>query len=291
VTVRELRVVVVAEDFEGAVEFYRDGLGLASRAAVSGPGGAEVVILEAGRATLEIANPAQRDFIDEVEVGRVGVSPASRVAFEVDDAAAATARLATAGATVLAEPRATPFGSVNARLEAPGLQVTLFETRAGVEIRDATPADWDAAWVFVQPILAAGETYTLPRELGEDAARDYWFPADGGTVVAVRDGTVAGIGKWLPNQRGPGAHVANASFMVDPVRAGQGIGRRLGEHVLRRAKADGFTAMQFNAVVATNTGAVRLWRDLGFVVVGTVPGAFDHPRHGPVDLLIMYRAL
>jgi GNAT superfamily N-acetyltransferase len=100
-----------------------------------------------------------------------------------------------------------------------------------------------------------------------------------------------GVAKWLPNQGGPGAHVANASFVVDPAHGGKGIGRALAEHVLRRAKDDGYRAMQFNAVVATNAGAVRLWGSLGFTVVGTVPAAFEHPTQGLVPLMIMYRAL
>jgi GNAT superfamily N-acetyltransferase len=291
VSVRELRVVVVAEEYEAALRFFRDGLGLVARDAVSGPGGAEVAILEAGRATVEIANPAQRDFIDEVEVGRRGVAPAIRLAFEVDDVGGVTARLVGAGASEVAGPRETPFGSVNARLDAPGgVQITVFE-RVGVRVRDAEAADWDAVWPFVRGIVAAGETYTLPRDIGEADAREYWFPAVGGTVVAVDGGVPVGIGKWLPNQAGPGAHVANASFMVDPAHGGKGIGRALAEDVLRRARADGYTAMQFNAVVARNAGAVKLWRDLGFAVVGTVPGGFEHPRHGTVDLLIMHRAL
>jgi L-amino acid N-acyltransferase YncA/predicted enzyme related to lactoylglutathione lyase len=301
VTVRELRVVVVAEDYAAAVRFFRDGLGLGARDAVAGPGGAEVTILEAGRATVEIANPAQRDYIDEVEVGRPGVAPPIRLAFEVDGAQAVTERLVAAGATEVAAPRPTPFGSVNARLDAPGgVQITVFErdkpapaaTSSGeLVIRDAEAGDWAAIWPFFREIVAAGETYTWPRDMGEDAARAAWFPPLARTVVALLGGTVVGTAKIQPNQGGPGAHVANASFMVDPAYDGRGIGRALGEYVLARAKADGYRAMQFNAVVASNAAAVRLWSALGFTVVGTVPAAFDHPRLGPIPLLIMHRAL
>ncbi|CAM3908732.1 GNAT family N-acetyltransferase [Nocardiopsis gilva] len=94
-----------------------------------------------------------------------------------------------------------------------------------------------------------------------------------------------------PNQPGPGAHVASASFMVAPGRAGKGVGRALGTHVLDRARADGYRGMQFNAVVETNTRAVGLWRSLGFGIVGTVPGAFQHPEQGDVGLHIMYQRL
>ncbi|MEU4715541.1 VOC family protein [Micromonospora purpureochromogenes] len=129
-TVRQLRLVVEAEDYDAAVAFFRDALGLPEQAAFSGAGDARVVILDAGRATLEIANPAQKRMIDEVEVRQV--APKIRVAFEVDDAAAATARLVAAGATQIAPPTVTPWHSLNSRLDAPaGLQLTLFE-----ELRD-----------------------------------------------------------------------------------------------------------------------------------------------------------
>jgi L-amino acid N-acyltransferase YncA len=293
-----LRVVVAAEEYDVAVGFYRDALGMREQAAFAGPGGARVTILDAGRATLEIANPAQRAYIDEVEVGRE-VAPRIRLAFEVDDVAGVTRALLAAGATEVAAPRPTPFGSVNARLEAPAeLQITLFEPDApapaaagDLVIRDARPEDWAGIWPFFRQIVAAGETYTWPRDMSEHDARAAWFPSPGRTVVASVAGTVVGTAKTQPNQAGPGAHVANASFMVDPAYGGRGIGRALAEHVLARARADGYRAMQFNAVVASNAGAVRLWSSLGFTVVGTVPAAFDHPRLGPVPLLIMYRTL
>jgi L-amino acid N-acyltransferase YncA/catechol 2,3-dioxygenase-like lactoylglutathione lyase family enzyme len=295
-----LRVVVAAEEYDVAVGFYRDALGMREQAAFAGPGGARVTILDAGRATLEIANPAQRAYIDEVEVGRE-VAPRIRLAFEVDDVAGVTRALLAAGATEIAAPRPTPFGSVNARLEAPAeLQITLFErdepapvaAAAGeLVIRDGRPEDWAGIWPFFRQIVAAGETYTWPRDMSEHDARAAWFPSPGRTVVASVAGTVVGTAKTQPNQAGPGAHVANASFMVDPAYGGRGIGRALAEHVLARARADGYRAMQFNAVVASNAGAVRLWSSLGFTVVGTVPAAFDHPRLGPVPLLIMYRTL
>ncbi|MFJ9667801.1 VOC family protein [Streptomyces sp. NPDC101219] len=123
--VRELRLVVTAADYDAALHFYRDVLGLTEREAFNSPDG-RVTILEAGRATLELADPRQADFIDEVEVGR-RVAGHLRVAFQVDDSTATTARLAAAGAEVIAEPTRTPWNSLNSRLEAPGdLQLTLF---------------------------------------------------------------------------------------------------------------------------------------------------------------------
>jgi catechol 2,3-dioxygenase-like lactoylglutathione lyase family enzyme len=125
--VRQMRLVVEAEDFDEAVRFYRDVLGLPQEAAFEGEGAARVVILDAGRATLEIANPAQKRMIDDVEVGSQ-VAPKMRVAFEVGDSAAITADLVSAGAELIAPPRVTPWRSLNSRLAAPaGLQITLFQ--------------------------------------------------------------------------------------------------------------------------------------------------------------------
>jgi lactoylglutathione lyase len=123
--VAELRLVVTAPDYDEALRFYRDVLGLTERAAYSSPGG-RVTILDAGRATLELADPPHAAYIDDVEVGR-RVAGHIRVAFQVSDAAASTAALAAAGATVIAEPVRTPWQSLNARVEGPaGLQLTLF---------------------------------------------------------------------------------------------------------------------------------------------------------------------
>jgi len=127
VRVRQLRLVVEAEDYAEAVAFYRDVLGLPEEAAYAGEGDAQVMILDAGRATLEIANPAQKRMIDEVEVGRQ-IAPRIRVAFEVDDTVTRTREATEAGAVELAPPTRTPWHSLNARLQAPaGLQITLFQ--------------------------------------------------------------------------------------------------------------------------------------------------------------------
>jgi lactoylglutathione lyase len=124
--VRELRLVVTAPDYEQALRFYRDVLGLPVRAVFESTDG-HVTLLEAGRATLELMDQANAAYVDEVEVGG-RVAGHIRVAFEVDDAVAATAAAAAAGARVVAEPTRTPWSSLNARLEAPaGLQLTLFE--------------------------------------------------------------------------------------------------------------------------------------------------------------------
>jgi L-amino acid N-acyltransferase YncA len=168
--------------------------------------------------------------------------------------------------------------------EAPGLPP---------EIRDATSEDWPAIWPFLREIVRAGETYTWKKDVTEAEAREQWFrPPPWRTFVAVgTDGNVAGTAKVGPNQDGPGSHVANASFMVDPGRAGAGVGRALAVYTIESARAAGYAAMQFNAVVETNTRAVRLWQSLGFDILATVPEAFDHPTEGFVGLHIMYRRL
>ena len=125
--VNQLRLVVEADDFDDAVAFFRNAMGLAEEFDIESEGDARVVALQAGRATLELVNPAQQQLIDRIEVGRE-VSRSIRVAFEVTDARAATDHLAGAGAELLATPTETPWRSLNSRLEAPaGLQITLFE--------------------------------------------------------------------------------------------------------------------------------------------------------------------
>jgi GNAT superfamily N-acetyltransferase len=111
------------------------------------------------------------------------------------------------------------------------------------------------------------------------------------TVVAVDGDTVLGTAKMGPNHLGPGAHIGTASFMVSPDHGGRGVGRALGRHVLDQARADGFRAMQFNAVVSTNTVAVKLWQSLGFEILATLPEGFHHPKKGYVGLHIMFQRL
>lgn len=160
-----------------------------------------------------------------------------------------------------------------------------------MRIREATDADWSAIWPFFHAIVAAGETYTYPRDLGESGGRALWMQAPPGrTVVAVdEDGAVLGSAKMNPNHMGGGAHIAGASFMVDPDSSRRGVGRALGEHVLKWAVDEGYRAMQFNAVVETNHRAVALWKSLGFHIVGTIEEGFLHPEHGYVGLHIMHQ--
>ncbi len=161
-----------------------------------------------------------------------------------------------------------------------------------MRIRDATAADWPAIWPFFHAILAAGETYSYNQEMDEPTGRRTWMVEPPGRVsVAVdeSDNTILGSSSMYPNRGGPGSHVASASFMVDPARSGRGVGRALGEDMIAWARASGFRAIQFNSVVESNANAVALWRSLGFTVIGTVPAAFAHPRHGDVGLHVMHR--
>ncbi|WP_309051955.1 GNAT family N-acetyltransferase [Streptomyces sp.] len=159
-------------------------------------------------------------------------------------------------------------------------------------IREATASDWPAIWPFFHTIVAAGETFTYPVDLGEEEARDWWIlTPPNRTVVAVDGDTVLGTAKMNGNHLGNAAHIASASYMVDPAHQGQGVGRALGEYSLTWARAQGYRAMQFNAVVETNTHAVKLYSSLGFTVLGTLPEGFRHPTQGYVGLHIMHRAL
>jgi len=160
-----------------------------------------------------------------------------------------------------------------------------------LRIQVATEADRDAVWRIMEPIIRAGETFALPRDMDRDAALAHWFQHDRTVFVAEEGGQVAGTCYLRANRPGPGAHVGNAGFMVASEAAGRGLGETLCAHALASAKAAGFRSMQFNFVVASNERAVRLWQRMGFAIAGRLPGAFDHPSLGLVDALVMFRDL
>ena len=160
-----------------------------------------------------------------------------------------------------------------------------------MKIRAATNADHDAIWNIFHEIIAAGDTYAFDPQMRREEALAYWFRADTRTYIAERNGGVVGTYILRPNQSGPGSHVANAAFMVARDAEGAGVGRRMAEHCLSEARRMGFRGMQFNFVVSTNTRAIHLWNQLGFKIVGTLPGAFRHPEKGYVDVYVMYRSL
>ena len=157
--------------------------------------------------------------------------------------------------------------------------------------RRATETDRDRIWSILEPVIRAGETYTLPRDMSCGEALAYWFGEGHEVWVAEDAGGVVGTYFLQANQRGRGSHVANCGYMTARGAEGRGVARAMCRHSLERARERGFRAMQFNFVVSTNERAVRLWESLGFAMVGRLPGAFRHPSEGDVDALIMYRML
>jgi L-amino acid N-acyltransferase YncA len=160
-----------------------------------------------------------------------------------------------------------------------------------VNIRPAAEAHSDAVWNIFREIVATGDTYAFDPAMSRYDALAYWFRADTHTYVAENDGHIVGSYILRENQPGPGSHVANAAFMVAREARRLGVGRKMGEHCLTEARRLGFRAMQFNFVVSTNASAIHLWQQLGFKIVGTLPGAFRHPRAGYVDVYVMFRSL
>lgn len=162
-----------------------------------------------------------------------------------------------------------------------------------MEIIPAKPEHWPEIWAIFEPILADGTTYAYtPESMPEGAARAYLMETPGTQgFVAVENGAVVGFYAMRPNQRGRGNHVANASFMVRADQRGRGIARALGEHAKGEAKRQGFKAMQFNFVVSTNEVAVKRWQGIGFNIIGTIPGGFQHPDGRLVDVYVMHQFL
>jgi GNAT superfamily N-acetyltransferase len=147
-------------------------------------------------------------------------------------------------------------------------------------------------WAILEPVIRAGDTFTWNRDTTEDEARVRWFKdAPGQAFVAVRDGAVLGTGELHANQGGGGSHIANAGYMVHPDHTGKGLAKALCAYSLDAARAAGFRAMQFNAVVESNVRAVAAWQAMGFEILGTIPEAFHHPSLGYVGLHVMYRRL
>jgi len=158
-------------------------------------------------------------------------------------------------------------------------------------IRPATAADKNAIWTIMEPILRAGETYTLPRDMDKASALAYWFSGEREVFVAEDNGSIVGTYSLQANQKGGGSHVANCGYMTAVTAAGRGVGRAMCAHSLDRARARGFRSMQYNFVISTNERAVRLWQSFGFEIAGRLPRAFGHPTRGYVDAYIMYRDL
>lgn len=160
-----------------------------------------------------------------------------------------------------------------------------------MDIRAAANHDRDAIWGILEPVIRAGETYPLPRDMSREVAIAYWLAPQHEVFVAVENNAIVGTYYLRANNAGGGAHVANCGYMVAAGATGRGVARAMCAHSLAHAKARGFRAMQFNFVIATNTRAVELWQAMGFAIVGRLPDVFAHPTYGFVDALVMHRAL
>ena len=161
-----------------------------------------------------------------------------------------------------------------------------------IEVRPFQDDDWPALWRVLEPVFRAGETYPYPPDLSAQEARRLWIDVPQTTYLAVEPaGHIIGSYYLKPNQPELGAHVCNCGYVVDQQARGRGVASRLCAHSLDAARSMGYRAMQFNLVVSTNEAAVRLWKRHGFELVGTLPGAFQHPRLGDVDAYVMYQRL
>ncbi|MFZ1702505.1 MAG: GNAT family N-acetyltransferase [Pyrinomonadaceae bacterium] len=158
-------------------------------------------------------------------------------------------------------------------------------------IQKVEEADKVDVWQIIKAVIAGGDTYVFAPDSGREEMMEFWFSADKNNYVATLDGEVVATFWLRPNQPGLGAHVANAAYMVSPDAHGKGIGKQIALWSLEEARRLGFTAMQFNFVVKSNTVAVNLWKSIGFEIIGEVPDAFDHVENGPTNAYIMYRKL
>lgn len=160
-----------------------------------------------------------------------------------------------------------------------------------IAVREIGAEEFEQVWPIFQEVIAGEDTYSYPVDLSLEQARAMWTAPPARCFVAEAGGEVLGCYRLSPNQMGPGDHVANGSYMVSSKARGRGVGSLLCEHSLGQARQAGFTAMQFNFVVSSNQGAVRLWHKHGFDIVGTVPKAFRHAVDGPTDVYVMHRFL
>jgi ribosomal protein S18 acetylase RimI-like enzyme len=160
-----------------------------------------------------------------------------------------------------------------------------------LSIRAASEQDRVAIWAILEPMIRAGETYPLPREMTREEAFTFWFSPEKEVFVWEENGQVLGTYFLKANQQGGGAHICNCGYVTSAEAQGHGIARGMCLHSLERAKERGFRGMQFNFVVSSNTRAVKLWPSLGFETVGRLPEAFAHPTLGFVDALVMLRRI
>lgn len=164
---------------------------------------------------------------------------------------------------------------------------------SAISIRTATRNDFENVYALFQNILSEGGTYSYsPEEMTRERSLQYWMEATGTLCTIAEDnGVFAGCSAIRPNRTGRAHHVANASFIVHPDHRGKGVGSVLGEYTINLARTQGYKDMQYNFVVSTNEAAVKLWKSLGFIIVGTLPKGFNHATKGLVDVYIMHRVL
>jgi len=160
-----------------------------------------------------------------------------------------------------------------------------------IDIRIATADDQEAIWRIIHPVISAGDTLAFSPASSRDEMLAYWLAPDKHTYVATLAGKVVGTFMIKDNQPGLGSHIANAGYLTAPEARGKGVGKAMCEYSLAAAKRLGYRAMQFNIVVKSNEGAVRLWQNLGFKIIGEIPEAFNHRQHGLTNAYIMYRKL
>lgn len=160
-----------------------------------------------------------------------------------------------------------------------------------LEIRLARNDEFDLIWPVIHEVLRTGDTYPFTPDTTQQEAFHIWMEKPKATYVAVLDENIMGTYYIKANQPGLGSHVCNCGYMVRNSARGKGIGRAMCQHSLSEARKLGFKAMQYNLVVSTNTGAVKLWQDLGFYIIGTLPRAFNHHEKGLVDAFVMYQWL
>ncbi|GGW75578.1 GNAT family N-acetyltransferase [Alteromonas halophila] len=160
-----------------------------------------------------------------------------------------------------------------------------------VHIREASEQDWPAIWPIFKHIAREGKTYAFSSDISMEEAKQQWLLSPRLTFVAESDGVIVGTYYLKTNFAGPGSHVCNCGYMVSAQARGQGIATELCKHSQRVACELGYRAMQFNYVASTNTGAIALWKKLGYDIVGTLPQAFYHPQSGYIDAFVMYKWL
>ena len=158
-------------------------------------------------------------------------------------------------------------------------------------IRPITESDFEQVWPIIETVVKAQETYAYDPHMSREQAWQLWAELPRATFVVEREGQILGSYYIKANAAGPGDHVCNCGYMTAAAARGQGVASAMCAHSLEQARELGFSAMQFNSVVAVNEVAVKLWQKHGFEIVGTLPKAYRHARHGLVDCYVMYRAL